>query len=121
MNRMALGKVRLRRRGIRCVCGEPEYMQILAICRRRTGAQFTPEQFAALLDDEAEGVRSLYGQGIVRAAWTREDVLGACLLLEAENADAAAGAMSTLPLNARGMLEVQLIPMRGYRGFGPQY
>ncbi len=54
-------------------------MQILAICRRRTES-FTPEQFAALLDDEAEGVRSLYGQGIVRAAWTREDVLGACLL-----------------------------------------
>jgi muconolactone delta-isomerase len=94
-------------------------MQILAICRRRTES-FTPEQFAALLDEEAEGVRSLYGQGIVRAAWSREDVLGACLLLEAENADDAAVAMSTLPLYSRKMLEVDLIPLRGYRGFGPR-
>jgi muconolactone delta-isomerase len=94
-------------------------MQILAVCRRRTES-FTPEQFAALLDEEAEGVRSLYGQGIVRAAWSREDVLGACLLLEAENADDAAVALGTLPLYSRKMLEVQLIPMRGYRGFGPR-
>jgi hypothetical protein len=94
-------------------------MQILAICRRRTES-FTQEQFAALLDDEAEGVRSLYAQGIVRAAWTREDVLGACLLLEAENAEAAAAAMSALPLVSSGMLETQFIPVRGYRGFGPR-
>jgi muconolactone delta-isomerase len=94
-------------------------MQILAVCRRRTES-FTPEQFAALLDDEAEGVRSLYAQGIVRAAWTREDVLGACLLLEAESVESAGAAMSSLPLNAKGMLEVQFIPLRGYRGFGPR-
>jgi muconolactone delta-isomerase len=93
-------------------------MQILAVMRRLTES-FSPEQFAALLDDEAEGVRSLYAQGIVRAAWTREDVPGACLLLEAKNAEQAAAALSTLPLHARGMLEVRFIPMRGYRGFGP--
>ncbi len=94
-------------------------MQILAVCRRRTES-FTPEQFAALLDEEADGVRSLYAQGVVRSAWTREDVLGACLILEAENVDAAAAAMSALPLVSRGMLETQFIPMRGYRGFGPR-
>jgi muconolactone delta-isomerase len=94
-------------------------MQIFAICRRRTEA-FTEEEFAALLDAEAEGVRTLYARGIVRAAWTREDVLGACLMLEVESLEAAHDAMATLPLYARGMLDVQVIPLRGYRGFEPK-
>jgi hypothetical protein len=94
-------------------------MQILAVCRRRTES-FTPEQFAAWLDEEAEGVRSLYAVGVVRAAWTREDVLGACLLLEAEDVEAAAAAFAALPLYSRDMLDVQFIPVRGYRGFGPR-
>jgi hypothetical protein len=94
-------------------------MQILAVCRRRTES-FTPEQFAALLDDEAEGVRSLYAIGTVRAAWSREDVLGACLLLEAQDVEAARAALCALPLYSREMLDVEFIPMRGYRGFGPR-
>jgi hypothetical protein len=88
--------------------------------RRRTES-FTDAQFAPLLDDEAEGVRSLYARGIVRAGWTREDVPGACLMLEAESVEAATASMSSLPLHAKGMLEVQFIPLRGYRGFGPQH
>ncbi len=73
-----------------------------------------------MLDEEAEGVRSLYALGVVRAAWTREDVLGACLLLEAEDVEAARTACAALPLYSREMLDVQFIPMRGYRGFGPR-
>ena len=94
-------------------------MQILSVSRRRTES-FTPEEFAALLDDEAEAVRVLYAQGVVRAGWSRDDVPGACLFLEAESVEAASAAMNTLPFYARGMLEAQLIPLRGYRGFGPR-
>jgi muconolactone delta-isomerase len=94
-------------------------MQILAVCRRRIES-FTPEQFAALLDEEAEAVRSLYALGVVRAAWTREDVPGACLLVEADDAEAARTAFAVLPLYSREMLDVQFIPLRGYRGFGPR-
>jgi muconolactone delta-isomerase len=94
-------------------------MQILAICRRRTES-FSQEQFAALLDEEAEAVRSLYAQGTIRAAWTREDVLGACLMLEAADVEAATTVMDSLPLYSRDMLEVQFLPLRGYRGFGPR-
>jgi uncharacterized protein YciI len=94
-------------------------MQILAVCRRRTES-FSQEEFAALLDAEAEGVRKLYAEGVVRAAWGRDDVLGACLLLEAESLEAATAAMAALPLYSRGMLDAQLIPLRGYRGFGPR-
>ena len=94
-------------------------MQILAMCRRKTES-FTQAEFDVVLDDEAEGVRRLYAQGIVRQAWTREDVPGACLMLEVESLAQAEAAMATLPLSMRGMLEVQLVPLRGYRGFGPR-
>jgi len=94
-------------------------MQVLAVCRRRTEA-FSEAEFAALLDDEAEAVRALYAAGVVRAAWTRDDVPGACLLLEAESPEAAHDAMQAAPLFSRRMIEAQFIPLRGYRGFGPR-
>jgi muconolactone delta-isomerase len=93
-------------------------MQILAVLRRRVEA-FSQDQFTALLDVEAEAARVLYASGVLRAAWSREDVAGACLMFEAENVEAAHEAVATLPLYAAGMLEAQLIPLRGYRGFGP--
>ena len=94
-------------------------MQFLAVCRRRTEA-FTPEQFNELLDEEAQRVRELYAEGTIRAAWSRDDVAGACLLLEGENAAVVEATLQCLPLVKAGMLEVQLIPLRGYRGFGPR-
>lgn len=94
-------------------------MQILVIVRRRTEA-FTEAQFAALLEPEAEVLRTMYAEGIVRSAWSRQDVLGACLLLEAGSLDEGQAAFGRLPLAAAGMLEVQFVPLRGYRGFGPR-
>ena len=94
-------------------------MQVLAIARRRTES-FSEEEFAALLEPEAEAIRSLYARGIVRAAWSREDVLGAVVLLEAANVDEARAFFNEAPLVARGMIEVQFIALRGYRGFGPK-
>ena len=116
---MARGLVRLRPRGIRCAPGEPHHMQILAVLRRRVEA-FSGEEFGALLDAEAEAARALYANGVLRAAWSREDVAGACLMFEVESVEAAHEALGTLPLYAAGMLESQLIPLRGYRGFGPR-
>ena len=89
------------------------------ICRRRIEA-FPEEAFAALLDDEAEAVRVLYAKGVVRAGWTREDVPGGCFLVEAADADEAQAHLNSAPLVARGMMETTLIPLRGYRGFGPR-
>ena len=94
-------------------------MQILAILRRRTET-FADAHFAPLLDDEAEALRRLYAEGIVRSAWSRDDVPGACLLLEAESLDAAHAALTRLPLVAKGMIELQTIALKGYRGFGPR-
>ena len=93
-------------------------MQFLVICRRLT-EKFTEEQFAAVLDLEAERVRELYTEGKLRTVWSREDVLGACLLFECVNADEVASLVQSLPLAAKGMLETQIIGLRGYRGFAP--
>ncbi len=93
-------------------------MQFMAVVRRLTES-FPKEKFDALLDDEAEGVRRLYAEGIVRMVWSREDVLGACLLLEADSREHAESSLMTLPLFHHKMVEYQLVPMRGYRGFGP--
>ena len=93
-------------------------MQFIAVVRRLTES-FPQEAFDALLDAEAESVRKLYADGIVRSAWSRGDVLGACLLLEADSKEHAESALMTLPLFINKMVESQLIPVRGYRGFGP--
>lgn len=92
-------------------------LQVLAIIRRRT-ERFSDEQFAPLLEPEAQAVRSLYSQGVVRAIWSREDALGAAVLLEAPSLEAARDIVAAFPLMQRDMLEVeQLIPLKPYRGF----
>ena len=94
-------------------------MQFVSIARRRTES-FTEDEFAPLLEPEAERLRALYAAGKVRAAWSREDVPGAVLLLECDNHRDAEAVVASLPLVQHEMLEVQIIPMRGYRGFGPR-
>ena len=83
--------------------------------------RFTNEDFAPLLEPEAERVRELFGQGIIRAAWSRGDAPGALLLFESDSIEAVRGAIETLPLYRREMLILEhLIPATGYRGFGPR-
>lgn len=88
---------------------------------KRNYAEFTEADFAPLLEGEAERARQLYVQGVVRAMWGRKDVPGAIMLLEAESLDAARGFVDTLPLRAKGMLDLDmLVPIGPYRGFGPR-
>jgi muconolactone delta-isomerase len=95
--------------------------QFIALLKRNldhfTEADFTP----ALLEAEAERARQLYAQGVTRAMWGRKDLPGAVVLIEAESRDAAEGALNSLPLKAKGMLDIEmLIPIGPYRGFGPR-
>lgn len=92
----------------------------MAVMRRRTEA-FSQDEFDKYLEAEAEAVREMYIAGTVRAIWSRGDALGAVLLLEADSADHAEHLVASLPLMQRDMLEREkLIPLRGYRGFGPR-
>lgn len=95
-------------------------MQFMTVLRRRTEA-FSDSDFEPVLEPEAEAVRRLYSQGVVRSIWSREDKPGAVVLLEAASLDEARSIIAGFPLAQREMLEVeQLIPLRGYRGFGPR-
>jgi muconolactone delta-isomerase len=95
-------------------------MQFISILRRRT-EEFSDEEFAPLLEPEAEAVRKLYAHGIVRNIWSRDDKLGAVTLIEADSLIEAREIVDSFPLAQRGMLELEaLIPLRGYRGFGPR-
>ena len=94
--------------------------QFIAICRRSYG-RFKGTDFTLdLLDAEAEQVRTLYSQGVLRAAWGHQSPAGAVLLLEAETREAAEAALATLPLRQRDMLDVELLAAGPYRGFGPR-
>ncbi|MGB8840025.1 MAG: muconolactone Delta-isomerase family protein [Aliidongia sp.] len=95
-------------------------MQFIAILRRLT-ERFSEADFAPLLEPEAEQARALYAEGIVRQIWSRGDIPGACMMIEAADEAAARASLATLPLMAAGMLEVTaLVPLKPYRGFGPR-
>lgn len=91
-------------------------MQFFSISRRRTD-QFTDAEFAARVPAEIERARVLYAEGFIRQIWHRNDLPGACMLLEAESEAHARERLQTLPFVAAGMLEVTIIPLKPYAGF----
>ena len=94
-------------------------MQFLVVLRRRIEA-FTPDQFAPLMDPEAQAARGLYQDGFVRQIWSRGDEPGAVFVVEAADADEVSRRLHALPLYAAGMLEATAITeLRPYRGFAP--
>jgi muconolactone delta-isomerase len=93
--------------------------QFIALMRRKT-ERFTEEEFAPLLEPEAERVRELYTAGVFRTTWGRKDTPGAVILLEAESVEDARTTLETLPLVQREMIEATLIPVGPYRGFAPR-
>jgi muconolactone delta-isomerase len=95
--------------------------QFIAAVRRNqdrfSASDFTPE----LLEEEAEGVRRLYADGIFRHVWGRGDHPGAVILIEAGTPDEAQAVLASLPLAVREMLSLDLlVPLTPYRGFGPR-
>ena len=94
-------------------------MQFLTISKRRSD-RFTDADFAARADAEAEQVRALYAEGFLRQLWHRDDVAGACLLVEAESEDQVREKLGTLPFVKTGMLEITIVPLKPYGGFAPR-
>lgn len=95
-------------------------MQVIAVIRRLTET-FSPEEFAPILEPEAQAVRAHYEAGRVRDIWSREDALGAVVLFETDSIERAHEIIAALPLVQNEMAEVQMvIPVRGYRGFYPR-
>jgi muconolactone delta-isomerase len=95
-------------------------MQFLILLRRVTEG-FAPEQIEALLEPEAQAARALYTEGYTRQIWSRGDVPGAVLLVEAADLDEVHRRLPELPLFKAGMLAVDAITqLKPYRGFAPR-
>lgn len=92
--------------------------QFIAVCRRAYG-RFAESDFTGeLLDAEAEQARRLYVQGVFRQVWGHQSPAGAVVLIEAESREAADAALATLPLAERDMLDIEVLAVGPYRGFG---
>ncbi len=83
-------------------------MKFLAVCRPRDGAP--PERFAELVPDEAEALRRLRSDGTLLEAWSPGRP-GAVLILECPSEGEAAHTLSRLPLDAAGLLDVEVTPL----------
>jgi muconolactone delta-isomerase len=94
-------------------------MQFLAVTRRRTD-RFTEAEFAAVLDPEAEHARSLYARGEFRQIFSRGDIPGAVMIVEAPDLAEARRIMGGLPFARKEMMDVDVIPLSPYRGFVPK-
>jgi muconolactone delta-isomerase len=94
-------------------------MQFLTISRR-VAEDCTEADLAALAEDEFERGRALYLQNFIRQIWHRADTPGACLLVEADSEEQVRATLSTLPYFRAGMLEILVIPLKPYAGFGPR-
>jgi len=90
-------------------------MQFLFAMRvKENAAPVTADQ----LEMEVAYVREIYSSDTLRQIWSRTDVAGACLLIEAENESTARAAIEELPLMKADKLEIQtFMPLRSYRGF----
>jgi uncharacterized protein YciI len=91
-------------------------MKFIAITRRLT-ERFSDAEFAEHLGAEGERARELYAAGSFRALYSRGDVPGAVIEIEAADADEAARFVGSLPFAVRGLMEYQIVPLRPYRVF----
>ena len=94
-------------------------MQFLTISKRMNG-NCDGADLAVLAEDEFERGRTLYLQDFIRQIWHRADTHGACLLVEADSEEQVRETLSTLPYFRAGMLEILVIPLKPYAGFGPR-
>jgi len=91
-------------------------MQFMILSRRLT-EDFPEERFEALLPAETDRIRALYGAQVVRQIWLRDDVPGACFLIEADDLAAAESVVGSLPMASSGLSRFSVIPLAPYRGF----
>ena len=68
---------------------------------------------------EVDYVRARYADDRIRQVWSRGDVAGAVLLIEAANYEEASAIVASLPLMKSGFLQVEsTVPLKPYRAFG---
>ena len=74
------------------------------------------EDFAPLMDPEADYALKLYKEGFVREIYSRTDGKGALVVVEATNEETALERLSNLPLAKAGLLSFEIYGTTAYRG-----
>ncbi|MFP5206466.1 MAG: muconolactone Delta-isomerase family protein [Acidobacteriota bacterium] len=91
-------------------------MQFLTVSIRRDGAEGAGSDLRYL---EIERARQLYMEGYIRQLWHRADAPGACVLWEAEDEGHMQELLDSLPFVRARLVEVTVVALRPYAGFGP--
>jgi muconolactone delta-isomerase len=91
-------------------------MQFLVLSRRRTD-RFSEADFERLVPHEQAQARHLYSIGFTRQIWHRDDVPGACQIVEAADDAEVRRKLATLPFAKADMLDFTIVPLRPYAGF----
>jgi muconolactone delta-isomerase len=92
-------------------------MQFLTLSRRKEKAE-APEN--ELVRAEVQRARVLYAEGHMRQLWHRDDGPGACVLWEVEDEGRLWELLRSLPYFQAGIVDVSVIPLRPWAGFGPE-
>jgi muconolactone delta-isomerase len=92
-------------------------MQFLTLSRRKESVEAPGDE---LVEAEVQRARVLYAQGYMRQLWHRADGPGACVLWEVEDEARLWELLKSLPFFQAGMVEVSVIPLRPWAGFGPE-
>jgi hypothetical protein len=74
------------------------------------------EDFAPLMDSEADYALKLYKEGFVREIYSRTDGKGALVVVEDSDEGAALETLSNLPLAKAGLLSFEVYGTTAYRG-----
>jgi len=90
-------------------------MRIFVIARRNPSRP--PEDFAKHSVAEVKTAFGFVDEGLVREIYSMADGGGAILVCEAESEDNARAQLSRLPFCQNGLLDLEFIPVVGYRGF----
>lgn len=91
-------------------------MKMVAIARRRKDKD--PAEFAKFGDAEWRKAFSFVVDGFTREIYSMADGGGAVMIIEAESVEAAQAKFSTLPFVQNDLLDVEVIALTAYRGFG---
>jgi hypothetical protein len=74
--------------------------------------------FPQLLRDEKAHTRKAYMEGAIRQVWLQSPGGGAVAILEAESAEQAQKIAMQLPLAQAGLLDIRVIGLMPFDGFG---
>ena len=90
-------------------------MRIFVIARRNTDRP--QEEFAKHSVAEVKTAFGFVADGVLREIYSMADGSGAILVCEAESEEEARTELSRLPFCQNGLLDLEVIPVVGYRGF----